>query len=412
MITPKRTSAHLPKGGILSAAFAVCLLATLPLAAQDRSHSRPSSSGDSGRSAHESHGSYAPPSSSSPSSPPSSSSGDSGWRSEPRGSSRGDYNGPKPRTAVPVEPGSPDAGGGPNRQPPSRHDNGRGGHNSHGGHYGGGGYYPGYGYGYYPYGSFWWNVFWGYPYYYDWEYPRYRYGTDYHDEDFGALDLDVSPARTQVWLDGQYIGTVDDFDGWPRYLWLERGTYDLVLYLDGYKTNARQVSIYPGLVIDIDDQMEPGESVKPQDLETKVHERRDARRSYESERQEELDRRRRSNDDDEDEWRSRSRRHRVVIERDEASGDDDGRDGAVSEKDGNGTVKLSIEPDDASVYLDGKFIGTGADLAKMASGMPVEAGSHELSVVRPGRKDENVSFKVKAGAEVEVEVELEEKGGS
>ncbi len=309
----------------------------------------------------------------------------------------------------------PDGGGSGNRQP-SRHDNrGRGGHGGYG-HYGG--YYSGpY---YYPYGSFWWNVFWNYPYYYDWEYPRYRYGYgDYRDEDFGAIDLDVSPARTQVFLDGQYIGTVDDFDGWPRYLWLEKGTYDLVLYLDGYKTDARQISVYPGLVIDIDDHMAPGESVKPQDLATKSHDRRDARQRYESERRRELDRRGRYDDDDDeadDDWRSRSNRRRVIIERevegDDVSEDADGRDSEVSEDSGSGTVKLNVIPDDASVYLDGKFIGTGADLAKMQSGLPVEAGNHKLAVVRPGRKDENVSFRVKAGATVELEVQLEERDGS
>lgn len=265
-------------------------------------------------------------------------------------------------------------------------------------------------------------MFWNYPYYYDWEYPRYRYGYgDYRNEDFGALDLDVSPARTQVFLDGQFVGTVDDFDGWPRYLWLEKGTYDLVLYLDGYKTDARQISVYPGLVIAIDDHMAPGDSVRPEDLATKTHDRRDARQRYERERREELDRRGRYDDDDEEgeeEWRSRSGRRRVIIERDEITEDADGReaedeDSEVSdEESGSGTVRLSVIPDDASVYLDGKFIGTGADLAKMQSGLPVEAGNHKLAVVRPGRKDENVQFRVKAGATVELEVELEERDGS
>ena len=96
MTTPKRTSAHLPKAGIFSAALAACLLATLPLAAQDRSNSRPSDSSDhgGGRTASESSGSYAPapsysppPSSSSssseaPSTSSSSSESSSGWRSE------------------------------------------------------------------------------------------------------------------------------------------------------------------------------------------------------------------------------------------------------------------------------------------------------------------------------------------
>lgn len=422
MRTPKRARALLSKEGIFLATVASCLLAMAPLAAQDRSHSRPSSSSDhgsGGRTAHESHGSSAPSYTPPPPSSAPSREG-AGWRSEPRGDSGGS-SASKPRTAVPVDPGS-DSGRGPSRQPPHRRDDrDRGGHGGYHGGYRGGYYYPGYGY--YPYGSFWWNVFYGYPYGgYDWQYPRYGSG-DYRDGDYGAVDLDVSPSRTQVFLDGQYIGTVDDFDGWPRYLWLEKGTYDLVLYLDGYKTDARQISIYPGLVIGIDDRMERGESIRPEDLATKTHDRRDARRRFEDRRNEELDRQGRAGDG-EDGWKSRVRRERVIVEDEDSStdiadddsedrSDADGRDALPELPDsaGESTVRVDVEPDDASVYLDGKFIGTGADLARMAAGLPVEPGDHKLSVVRPGRKDENVSFKVKPGSRVSLEIKLEEKSG-
>ena len=46
----------------------------------------------------------------------------------------------------------------------------------------------------------------------------------------GALDLDLSPGRTQVYLDGQYLGIVDQFDGWPSYLLLPEGSYELVFW--------------------------------------------------------------------------------------------------------------------------------------------------------------------------------------
>ena len=93
----------------------------------------------------------------------------------------------------------------------------------------------------------------------------------------GALDLDVSPGRTHVFVDGEDLGEVDRYDGWPGYLWLPHGTYDVAFYLDGYKTIARQITIYPGSVIDIDDRMEQGQSIRPEDLATKSHERRDDR---------------------------------------------------------------------------------------------------------------------------------------
>ena len=112
------------------------------------------------------------------------------------------------------------------------------------------------------YGSFgWWDPWWhGYnPGY--WGYPGYGYdgyyGGGYYGggggyssprthEDMGALDLDISPSDTEVYLNGEYVGRVRDFGGWGRgYLWLQKGTYDVVFYHQGYKTLARQVTV-PG----------------------------------------------------------------------------------------------------------------------------------------------------------------------
>lgn len=84
----------------------------------------------------------------------------------------------------------------------------------------------------------------------------------------GALDLDVSPGRTQIYLDGQYVGIVDQYDGWPSYLLLEQGTYELVFYLDGYRTLVRRVTVYPRTKLGVEDRLEPGPSVRPEDLDS------------------------------------------------------------------------------------------------------------------------------------------------
>lgn len=380
MITQRPAAVRLPRRAIPLAAAAL-LFACLPLlAAQERS--RPSDSSDTGRTAHEVGSHSAPsPSHSSPSSPPSTSSGGSSSSSSDSG-----------RTARPVSPGDNE----PHRQPPSR-----GSRDHRGGGHHGGIYYP-YGYyGYWP--SFWWG-WWDYPYY------PYGYGPYGHGEpryygrgDVGALDFDVSPGRTEIFLDGEYIGKVDAFDGWPRYLWLPKGTYDVVLYLDGFKTIARQITIYPGSMIDLDDRMEPGESVRPEDIASKSHERRDERLRYERERRERLERG--ETGDDEEDWRDRVRRERGYRRDDPYFEDEEEEIAADAER--KGRLRLEVDPEDASVYLDGRFVGTGTELAMMRGGLPVSPGEHKLAVVRPGRKAEERSFEVAAGEEVELEVELE-----
>lgn len=249
------------------------------------------------------------------------------------------------------------------------------------GHRGGGHGHYGYGYRTPYYTNPWWG-WWGWGW--GWGEPYGVYGGGYgrgygEGDDQGALDLDIWPGDTQVWLDGQPIGTVDDFDGFPTYLWLEKGTYDLVFYRDGYQTLARQYSIYPGLTIDVGDRLTPGESIRPEDLPTKTHDRRDARIEEERERSERIDTdRKRYRDDDDD--REAGEPSRLV---------------------------LSIEPGDASVYLDGKFIGTADEIGRLHRGLLVEAGQHRISVVRPGRRGTEQTVTVGPGDEEEVEIQLE-----
>jgi len=364
---------------------------------QDRSGSRSNDSGGGGRTAMprtESHSGG--------------SSGGGGGSSSHGGSSNGSGGSDH---AVPTGQGS--RGHGPNRQEPTQHRGGGGGHHGGGGYYGGGYYGGGYYGGYYPYGGYWPRAFWG------WYWDDYYYGGSpypgggydrydrYSRDDMGALDLDLSPERTQVFVDGQNLGTVDDFDGWPQYLWLPKGTYDVAFYLDGYKTLARQVTVYPGLVIDMDDRMEEGPSVLPQDLQTKIHDRRDERQRYERERSDRIDRGERGERGDRgDDWRRR-------VPRRDAEGDEGDADGRAAAPGGAGMgtagwVRFEVDPEDASVYLDGRFVGTGGELGGLERGLKVAAGDHHLAVVRPGRQPEEQDFEVEAGEETKLSVDLDE----
>ncbi|HVT19368.1 MAG TPA: hypothetical protein VHQ90_24705 [Thermoanaerobaculia bacterium] len=73
-------------------------------------------------------------------------------------------------------------------------------------------------------------------------------------------------------------------------------------------------------------------------------------------------------------------------------------------------LRLSIEPDDASVYVDGRFVGTGAEIAGRDSGLVVSSGPHKLEVVRPGRRSEERDFAAAARKDVSLEVRLEPSG--
>ncbi len=238
------------------------------------------------------------------------------------------------------------------------------------------------------------------------------YGPQSRREPMGAVDIDVSPSDAQVYLNGEYIGHVRDFGGWSHgYLWLERGTYDIVFYKDGFKTLARQVSIYPGLVITWDDKMEPGQAVRPEDLATKTHVRRDARIQFERDRAEQIDRSQAyggnpppADNGDGGGWNTSWRGSQPAPgTMQPAVVSDSGNAGTA---DRYGRLHLRIEPADASVYLDGRFVGTGADLAGRQAGLVLSPGHHKLAVVRPGRRAEERDFDAQLGQQVNLEVSL------
>lgn len=95
----------------------------------------------------------------------------------------------------------------------------------------------------YYYDPFYWNAWWypGFYGYYQYPYPPYYYGR----RDSASLKLEVKPRETQVFVDGYYAGTVDDFDGIFQHLDLEPGEHDLQLYLPGYRLQQQRIYLQP-----------------------------------------------------------------------------------------------------------------------------------------------------------------------
>lgn len=218
------------------------------------------------------------------------------------------------------------------------------------------------------------HSYFGYPYYY----PYYQHGGPYYYDQYrapyyrrnayldagemGALDLDLQPGRTAVYDEGRYLGTVDDFDGFPAYLWLSPGTHELTFYLEGYRTIVRQFTVGAGQIASVSESLQRGDSIMPGDLSTGEPAERPLRDGQ--------------------------RRRRPTTDLRQAPG----------------RLSLEVVPADASVYLDGRFVGTGEDLTE---GLVIDPGRHSLEVVRPDRRSTTWSFDVAPGGEIEQRIELE-----
>jgi PEGA domain-containing protein len=90
---------------------------------------------------------------------------------------------------------------------------------------------------YYYYDPFFWGWGGGYGY---WQYPPPYYGYGRYDRT-GAARLQVQPKQAQVFVDGYFVGKVDDFDGSLQRLRVEAGEHELEFYLEGYRTVKQRV---------------------------------------------------------------------------------------------------------------------------------------------------------------------------
>ena len=67
----------------------------------------------------------------------------------------------------------------------------------------------------------------------------------------------MSPREAEVFVDGYYAGTVDDFDGTFQRLHVEPGDHDLEVFLPGHRSYQQKVYLQPGKTFNVRHAMEP-----------------------------------------------------------------------------------------------------------------------------------------------------------
>jgi len=248
---------------------------------------------------------------------------------------------------------------------------------------GGGGYYPGYpgypGYptwgwgGYYPgYGGYWWP----YGYYGGWYgggywgYPGYG-GAVYYSStpsEGGSIRVLCDPAEARVYVDGYYAGVVDDFDGLFQRLHVAPGRHEITLKLEGYTSHRMRVYVGPDATIKLHYELQRGTGETFEDLTGGA----------------------------------------PPPER-ELRGDRQELEGPPPEEprppvdDRAGRLKLSVQPEDASVYVDGAFRGNGRE----AGSLRLAPGRHRIEIVRPGFRTTEQDVEVAPGETSQLSLTLE-----
>ena len=269
-----------------------------------------------------------------------------------------------------------------------------GGSGGGGGGGGWGGYHPSWGWGLgYRYPWYWNRYCWGWPSCWDWGWgywgpywyypppvsytvPRAPHSLRSTSADLGALNLVIKPKKADVYVDGRFVGRAKDFDGYPGYLWLKEGSYDISLVRNGYVTFSDRIAVQKGYVVDVELRLEPGVSTPP-----RVARAPDVVSPPESREEEE-------------------------IAPEEAPSTGIRQDVRITP----GQLELVVEPPDAAVYLDGRLLGSGQELADLHAGLLVDPGAHSLDMVRPGYDARRLDFEVESGQTVSLQVTLQQDG--
>jgi hypothetical protein len=250
-----------------------------------------------------------------------------------------------------------------------------------------------------------WGGYYGYPGYY----PGYGYG---QHMPWGVVDTDIDPEEAFVYLDGKYIGTADDFDGWPDYLYLGPGHYRIEFRLPGYETVTKEVDSRPGMYVDFKDKMRkvPGSaeygSYEHPKLEGGI------RRYFAKQR----------------------RGGNAVVDPSQAGGPstyvgqdappyNEGpppeaapppqpRSGQYNQgwrshgSQSRTHLKLVVDPPDAAVYVDDRFVGTAEEMNALEAGLSVAPGHHTVTVSRPGLPEKSSEITVAEGKTESLEIRL------
>ncbi len=103
-----------------------------------------------------------------------------------------------------------------------------------------------------------------YPYAYPYPVPVYGYAAPSApvivgpgSVNYGGVSLEINPPDASVYVDGQYAGLVQDFDGTRQTLTLVAGRHHIDVSAPGYETMSFEVDVYPGQIVPFRGDLQP-----------------------------------------------------------------------------------------------------------------------------------------------------------
>jgi hypothetical protein len=236
-------------------------------------------------------------------------------------------------------------------------------------------------------GGWGWGWGWGYP---GWYRPAV---VAVPAAQLASVQTKVYPKNARLYLNDRLVGIADDFDGYPDYLYLERGHYALEFRLQGYATARFEIDAIPGAFYPIKQELTrvPGEPAapkgdRPQGLPvgrvfgpsqgwgpppppgTDVSQRPQTEISVQA-------------------------------------------PAAAPAGPLSSTLVLKVTPGTAAIYIDGALVGSGEELSHLQRGLALPPGRHTVQAVSPDYPAKTVEIDVKENETREVVIVLAPQAG-
>ena len=224
------------------------------------------------------------------------------------------------------------------------------------------------------------------PFYYDtwlpyrggWYGPPPLYGQRYYD-DSAALRLQVSPKNAEVFIDGYFAGTVDQFDGTFQRLRVEPGQHELVIWADGFRAFRQRLYLQPVTTFTVKATLEPlrpGDRQEERPAVTPPQQPVGANPGPPS-------------------GRNRNDRPRRLPGGDGRRPGDANGPPPARQVGAYGTLALRVQPGGAEVRIDGERWDVGGGDERLL--LQLSAGPHQLEVRRDGYDPFSRTIEIRAG---------------
>jgi hypothetical protein len=212
--------------------------------------------------------------------------------------------------------------------------------------------------------------------------------------DLAVVAIDVRPKDAQVHLDGRFVGRARYLDGKPGYLYLEPGSYELELRLEGYRTVLVELDARASCRYDLRHRLESAKGSSTGMAKDVYGKGKPFNRVYGPLAK--------------DEPAAASSRPagpdpslRKDLDRKSGQAADEATQPGAS-------LRLRVTPESASVSIDGVFVATARELGLMERPLATTAGKHHLDVRAPGFVEASRDVELIEGEVLELEFTLSE----